>query len=610
MIQNLSPAIINKLVADNCSTSFICYMHEPTWRKSEKNPGYYRSTSGAKYDFYVTSKKFSVICSCKEGRGKVQENDAPCCKYCNKVLSYRGNDILLMDSENAKKLKDAFSAANKDVKGHSYYYSPHYYFEYNDATKSKFWCPAFEFKPETRKNLMKTYYVKEKLNGDIGVDIVRISINYVVEGKELKQEVKYDKWAEIVPGKKVAAYKVTKAKGTEEIDFFDAFHITADNVISDENVFFEGAHSMIDFIHNNEEFSKRTGLAELIKNYKGNIPENSLFLLYMYLYSEYPVIELLIKMGYYGLIYGLMGKICGVYRRENIKREVQDLSSLLNQTTKGSAALTIPSYIGQFLNAKNADFSEYSTWAALNEYKPISKENFEKYVNSEVYWYLNYYGVLSMLPNIIKYGYSLEQCSKYIMKQYLDDDEWLVSNQKEGYMGLHKMRQIVYYWKDYLETAELMGIEPDKYPQDIKKAHDDIIKAYEAVKNQVIDRRIAAIAKAYDGYKTTSKYLDVVFPKSVNDFVTEGNNQHNCVGGYANRVSTGGCRIFFIRKKDDMDRSYITAECTKQGLGQLYYRNNTPVDNYTEREYAKAVCKYILSLPWEPAFKKNDKIKE
>ena len=605
MIQNLSPAIINKLVADNCSKPFICYVQNPTWEKQERTR-YYNNDAHV-YNFSVTGKKFSVLCGCKESKGEIQENDSPCCKYCHRQLSY--NNILLMDSESAKTLKEEFSSVN-DKKQYRYYNSPSYIFEYNGTKKDDINVHPFQFNPETRKNILRTYYVKEKLNGDVGIDIVRISINYIVKDKKLQQEVKYDKWAEIVPGKKIAAYKVTKAKGTEEIDFFDAFHINTDNVICDENVFFEGAHSMIDFIHNNEEFAKRTGLAELIKNYKGNIPENSLFLLYMYLYSEYPVIELLIKMGYYGLIYGLMGKICSVYRRENIKKEVQDLSSLLNQTTKGSAALTIPSYIGQFLNAKNADFSEYATWAALNEYKPISKENFEKYVDSEIYWYLNYYNVLASLPNIIKYGYTLEQCSKYIMKQYLDDENWRISYQENGYRTMHKMTQIVHYWKDYLETAELLGIEPDKYPQDIRKAHDDIIKAYDAVKNQVVDRRLAAIAKAYEGYKTTSKYLDIVFPKSVYDFVTEGNNQHNCVGGYANSVSDGRCRIFFIRKKDDMDRSYITAECRKNGLGQLYYRNNTPVTNYTEIEYAKAICKYILSLPWEPNFAKNEQLKK
>lgn len=602
MIQNLSPAIINKLVKDNCSLPFIVYPKKPTWKRNEKSTYYY---SRNKYNFYVSADEYYVLCGCEESKGEMQTNTVPQCKYCGKHLrmkNYRDNNyFVLIDSDNSKKLKEEFKEANGS-NSTSGYNCGSYLLSYtipNSVSSSD-----FDFRPETRHNVLKTYYVREKLNGEIGVDIVRATINYVATDKGIEQEVKYDKWAEIVPGKNIAAYKVTKARGKEEIDFFEAFHITSDNVISDENVCFEGAHSMIDFIHNNEEFARRTGLAELIKNYKGNIPENSLFLLYMYLYSEYPVVELLVKMGYYGLVFGLMEKICSQYRRDSIKRAVQDLSSLLNQTTKGSAALTIPTYIGQFLNAKNADFQEYATWAALNEYKNISKENFEKYVNSEIYWYLNYYGLLSALPNIIKYGYTLEQCSKYIMKQYLADDKWTVCNQKEDWRAQHKMKSIVNLWKDYLEHAELMGIEPDKYPQDIQKAHDDIVKAYEAVKNQITDKKISAIADLYKGYKTTSKYLDIVFPRSVHDFVQEGNNQHNCVGGYSSRVERGDCRIFFIRKKDDMDRSYITAECRKTGLGQLYYRNNTPVNDYTEREYAKAVCKYILSQKWEPDFSK------
>ena len=154
-------------------------------------------------------------------------------------------------------------------------------------------------------------------------------------------------------------------------------------------------------------------------------------------------------------------------------------------------------------------------------------------------------------------------------------------------------------WKDYLQTCELMNVEHDKFPQDINKAHDDIMKAYSAVKNQFTDKKLKSIADKYGDYKTTSKYYDIVMPKCINDFVKEGNDMHNCVGGYAQQVENGRCRIFFIRKIDDIDKSYITAECTKNGLGQLFYRNNTAVQDYNEREYAKAFCKYILSKGWE-----------
>ena len=73
--------------------------------------------------------------------------------------------------------------------------------------------------------------------------------------------------------------------------------------------------------------------------------------------------------------------------------------------------------------------------------------------------------------------------------------------------------------------------------------------------------------------------MTIVFPKSENDFINEGNQQHNCVGSYPNKVRNGSCIIFFIRFKDNPNKSFITAECTKSGLGQCFYSNNRHVDD-------------------------------
>ena len=591
LIENLGKEIVSKLMSDTSRYCIAVPLKPKHTTKLEPSWG-----SRYRKHMKITAEEFLVSCNCDRGKGITQKRKSPTCEFCGSTAGYRNRHYgitissILFTKEDAKELNKIFKEFGED--------------EY--ISSSDIWLSSDNSQHSIGSSVsgsvrvLQTYYVKEKF-GTNGVEIVRLTINATTDGTNIVLEEKYDKWCDVVPGQVIAAYKVTKAKGKEEIDLFDAFHITSDNVINDENIYFEGASSMIDFIYNYREFARRTGLDELVKNYMptSNIPENSLFLLYLYLYSKYPVIELLVKMKFYGLIFGLMNKICGCYRRDSIKTEVENLSSLLNQTTKGNASLSIPSYVGQYLNAKNATIAEYFAWVSLNEYESISKENFEKIVDSEAYWYCNYYNLLGSIPNIIKYGYTLNQVFKYLMKQYMSRDCITIANNKADYRLKHPMVDIFNYWKDYLETCELMQVEPDKFPQDIKKAHDDIQKAYQAVKNQVDDKKLAAIADKYKSYKTTSKHYDIVLPRSVHDFVTEGNNQHNCVGGYAQRVIKGDCRIFFIRRIDDMSRSYITAECRKDGLGQLYYRNNTPVNDYNEREYAKAFCKFILSKGWD-----------
>jgi len=592
MIEKLNRAFVRKLFLDNCTEPIVTLV-KPTL-KGETYSSYGGGTRG---NVVISSKKIILMCPCngfekQELSGNAVEQCV--CPLCNQGFNYwmrRARVILSADT--VKDAEKKFAEINN--KNAARWQQGNYIVSFGGYRTST------DGKPKSREKLLQTYYVKEKLDGTCGIDIVRLTINAVVDDGNITFEEKYDKWCEVVPGQKIAAYKITKARGQEEIDVFDAFHITSDNVTNDECVYYEGATSMIDFIANNPEFAKRTGLDELVMNYLPTslIPENSLFLLYLYLYSKYPVVELLVKMKYYGLVFGLMDRICSAYRREDIRASVSSLNKLLNQTSKGSASLSIPSYIGQYLNAKGAKIDEYFSWVALNEYESISKENFEKIISSEAYWYINYYNQLGQLPNIIKYGYTLNQVMKYIMKQYSNDNKWNIRQNKVDYRTPHQITSIINLWKDYLEHCELMDVKPDKFPQDVKKAHDDIISAYKAVKDKMIDKELAQIADKYSSYKTTSKHYDIVVPRSVNDFVTEGNNQHNCVGGYVESVRKGRCRVFFIRKIDDMETSYITAECNKLGqLAQIKYRNNLPVTNYDEVEYAKAFCKFIMSKGW------------
>ena len=55
----------------------------------------------------------------------------------------------------------------------------------------------------------------------------------------------------------------------------------------------------------------------------------------------------------------------------------------------------------------------------------------------------------------------------------------------------------------------------------------------------------------------------------------EGRNNHNCVASYAELHAKGKNTIVFIRKKDEPEKSYITAEID-DGLNvvQAYYSYN------------------------------------
>ena len=49
-------------------------------------------------------------------------------------------------------------------------------------------------------------------------------------------------------------------------------------------------------------------------------------------------------------------------------------------------------------------------------------------------------------------------------------------------------------------------------------------------------------------------------PKSLEELILEGQRMHHCVASYAQRFSNGSSLIFFMRKTEEPDASYITME--------------------------------------------------
>ena len=81
-------------------------------------------------------------------------------------------------------------------------------------------------------------------------------------------------------------------------------------------------------------------------------------------------------------------------------------------------------------------------------------------------------------------------------------------------------------------------------------------------------------------------------PVSEADFIEEGNLQNSCVGHYAKKVNAEERIVFFVRKKDEPNKSFITAEyvCGTGTLGQCMYANNRDVEDEDLLSYCKVAC--------------------
>lgn len=119
-------------------------------------------------------------------------------------------------------------------------------------------------------------------------------------------------------------------------------------------------------------------------------------------------------------------------------------------------------------------------------------------------------------------------------------------------------------------------------------------------------------AKILEAYKVNSEKfffetdkITMVFPKTVQDFVNEGDTLNHCVGwnGYDSKVANGEAVIIFIRKKDNPEKAYYTCDLRKTArsgewyINQLLGQNNCSIrDNEEMQLFDKEFGEFLKKI--------------
>ena len=110
-----------------------------------------------------------------------------------------------------------------------------------------------------------------------------------------------------------------------------------------------------------------------------------------------------------------------------------------------------------------------------------------------------------------------------------------------------------------------------------------IIEQQKFVNNEAFENTLRKLnfmnGKCFDDYI-------VVVPQNVMDLVNEGFQQNNCVGYYYNNsIKNGNNCIFFLRKRDKPEKSYITCRyCVdNKEVEEARYKNNRNIDSADEK---------------------------
>lgn len=164
---------------------------------------------------------------------------------------------------------------------------------------------------------------------------------------------------------------------------------------------------------------------------------------------------------------------------------------------------------------------------------------------------------------------------------------WYMRNQLNTFF-----EDSAYTCRDYLETYVKMCDELNK---PLEKGN--FLSVYNATKREYDLRKLEIdMQKLADKYAKHSKVWEfktdkycVRIPQTREDFIKEGQENHNCVGGYAERVLNpeSSCHVCFIRDKENPDKAFITTDIYTNSSGipyinQFLLKHNHSIDHDTE----------------------------
>jgi len=141
-------------------------------------------------------------------------------------------------------------------------------------------------------------------------------------------------------------------------------------------------------------------------------------------------------------------------------------------------------------------------------------------------------------------------------------------------------------WADTLCLQDIVrGEVTDKYPRDLIAAHDTLIREGSRVHDarqedpsastgiflrDPFARRMTELGK---NEFSDDRYM-ITVPRSAQEIIDEGRQQHNCVAGFVAAFKAGKTDLYFMRERNRPDRSLITVEVRDNTIRQAFSYGN------------------------------------
>ena len=319
---------------------------------------------------------------------------------------------------------------------------------------------------------------------------------------------------------------------------------------------------------------------------------DKLLMKYAWLYQKYNIMEQLVKSGFSDLIYSLIFRnSMNHYVIENIfnvdGKNICDITGL----KKAYVQILRDNIKSIDLFVETKDFLKKHPVSPqqLNRFISLVKSNNRIIVNTDSTIQVS----LSIIDDLLsiefnnRHLYTFSTLLNYIEKQSVEQ-------------GYNQMRIFLSTLLDYIKMCIDLNIMPDIKTKNLQREHNITVVQYNQLEDEQANKKYnKEFDKQYQKlkqYEYHDSRLEVIAPKTPKDIIEEGRNNHNCVGSYVESHASGKSYIFFIRKLDNLEKSYITVELDNNlsKVKQAFYSYNKEL-NTTDNTFIKNWMKEIVT---------------
>ena len=136
----------------------------------------------------------------------------------------------------------------------------------------------------------------------------------------------------------------------------------------------------------------------------------------------------------------------------------------------------------------------------------------------------------------------------------------------------------------FLEDLELdLKDKSNLFPEDVKAEHDKYQEQVAVRSNEITKRNIEKRYKQLEENIFSNNKYFIIPAKSIEALEDESKQQRNCVRTYAKRYSKGECDIYFMRERNNPNKSLVTVEVKNNKVVQSRIKCNKDINKSQQK---------------------------